>query len=129
MMPFSVNQRRKAVVIVHGPLQRSCPVDVMIEMIQEKATDIDPAEDLHLHAEIVSARDLSQMSLKRGTEKEGLRMTITLAVTETASCAPRLPILTTPEVVSTESIVTSVLTGTTEVTHHTSPHLRAQEDL
>lgn len=128
-MPFSVNQIRNAAVNVQGPLQKGHPADVKKELIQEESIDIDPAEGLHLPAEIVSARSLPQMSLKRDTEREGLRMTITKAVTETANRAPLYPILTIPEVASIESIVTSVLTSTTEETHLTSLHHRAPKGL
>ena len=121
-MPFSVNRlRNTAVVNVQGPLLRGHPIaDVKIELIQEGGGDIDPADGLHLPLEIVSARDLPQMSQKRGTEsKEGPppRMTTTTAVTETASPAPLLPNRTTPAVASIGSTFTrSALTGTTEET-------------
>ena len=101
MMAFSVNQIRNAVVNVQGPLQRAHHADVKKELIQEEAIDIDHAEGLPLPAEIVSARDLPQISQKRGTGREGPRMTITKAVTETASHAHLHPIRTIPAVAST----------------------------
>jgi hypothetical protein len=129
MMPFSVNQIRNDVVHVQGPLRKGHPADVKKELIQEEGIEIDPTEGLHLPAEIASARDLPQMSHKRGTGREGTRMTTTKAVTETASPAPLHQILTIPAVANIGSIVTSVLIGTTEGTHLTSPHHRAPKDL
>ena len=100
-MPFSVNQIRNAVVNVQGPLQKGRRANVKNELIQEERIDIDPAEGLHLPAEIVSARDLPQISQKRGTGSDGPSMTITKAVTETASHAHLHPIRTIPAVAST----------------------------